>query len=139
MRTLRLGWVLDRKFKNGVLKKNKAPLVARSNHQYPGVDYGGSFSPVLHLDSLRTLLALAPFATSISFISTLPQSIYMAAQGGALHGVAGRYTAPGKGDWVWRLKKCLYELVQVGRSWNEDLNSHIVSEGLAATPKDPAV
>jgi hypothetical protein len=38
MRTLRLGWVLHRKFKNGVFEKNKARLVARGNHQRPGVD-----------------------------------------------------------------------------------------------------
>ena len=36
--TLRLGWVLHRKFKNGVFEKNKARLVARGNHQRPGID-----------------------------------------------------------------------------------------------------
>ena len=35
MRTLRLGWVLHRKFKNGVFEKNEARLVARGNHQRP--------------------------------------------------------------------------------------------------------
>jgi len=47
--------------------------------------------------------------------------------------------APRKGDWVWRLKKGLYRLVQASRTWNEELNSHVVSEALAATPNDPAV
>ena len=59
MRTLRLRWVLHRKFKNGIFEKNKARLVARGNHQLPGVDYGESFSPVMRLESLRTLLSLA--------------------------------------------------------------------------------
>ena len=33
MRTLRLGWVLHRKFKNRLFDKNKARIVARGNHQ----------------------------------------------------------------------------------------------------------
>ena len=59
MRTLRLGWVLHRKFKNRVFDKNKGSLVARGNHQRPGIDHGESFSPIMRLESLRTLLALA--------------------------------------------------------------------------------
>ena len=39
MRTLRLGWVLHHKFKDGVSEKNKARVVARGNHQRPGIDY----------------------------------------------------------------------------------------------------
>ena len=50
MRPLRLGWVLHR--------KHKGRLVARGNHQRPGIDYGESFSPVMRLESLRTILAL---------------------------------------------------------------------------------
>ena len=58
-RTIRLGWVLHRKFKNGTFDKNKARLVARGNHQRPGIDYDESFARVIRLESLRTLLALA--------------------------------------------------------------------------------
>ena len=50
---------LHRKFKNGVLEKNKALLVIRGNHQLPGVDYGEPSSPAMRLESLRTLLALS--------------------------------------------------------------------------------
>jgi hypothetical protein len=49
------------------------------------------------------------------------------------------YAIPGKETWVWWLKKGLYGLVQAGRTWNEELNSHMQSEGFAATPKGPAV
>jgi hypothetical protein len=56
---MRLGWVLHRKFKNSSFDKNKARLVARGNHQCRGIDYNEWFSPVMRLDSLRTLLALA--------------------------------------------------------------------------------
>jgi len=126
MHTPSLVWVLKCKFKNSVPKKNKAPLV-------PGAITNALVSITATCSSPRHS---RPRYHSYRHYLSLP---VWDAQGGALHGVAGGYTAPGKGDWVWRLKKCLYELVQVGRTWNEDLNSHIVSEGLAATPKDPAV
>jgi hypothetical protein len=47
------------KFKNGVFDKNKAMLVARGNQQRPGIDYNECFPPVMRLESLRTLLAIA--------------------------------------------------------------------------------
>jgi len=113
MRTLRLGWVLHRKFKNGVFEKNKARLVARGNHQRPGVDYDESFSPVMRLESLRTLLALAAIRdldmvqfdiTSAYLHGTLKEELYMEQPEG--------YRVVGKSDWVWKLKKGLYGLVQ---------------------------
>ena len=140
MRTLRLGWVLHRKFKNGTFEKNKARLVARGNHQRPGIDYGESFSPVMRLESLRTLLALAASrdfdiiqfdVTSAYLHGNLKEVLYMEQPDG--------YAAPGKEDWVWRLKKGFYGLVQAGRTWNEELNTHMESVGYAATDKDPAV
>ena len=59
MRTLKLGWVSHCKFKNGSFEKNKGRLIARDNHQRPGINYGESFSPVMRLESLHTILALA--------------------------------------------------------------------------------
>ena len=59
MRAIRLSWVLHRKFKNSAFDKHKVRLVARGNHQRPGIDYGESFTPVMCLESLRTLPALA--------------------------------------------------------------------------------
>ena len=86
MRTLGLGWVLHQKFQNGVFEKNKGRLVARGNHQRPGIDYGESFSPVMRLESLRTLLALAATRdldviqfdiTSAYLHGTLKEKVYM--------------------------------------------------------------
>jgi len=117
MHTLRLGWVLHRKFKNGVFEKNEARLVARGNHQRPGVDYGESFSPVMRLESLRTLLALAAIRdldvvqfdiTSAYLHGTLKEELYMEQPEG--------YRVVEKPDWVWRLRKGLYGLVQAGRT-----------------------
>ena len=49
------------------------------------------------------------------------------------------YIAPGEESSVWRLKKGLYGLVQAGRTWNEELNTHMESVGYAATVEDTAV
>jgi hypothetical protein len=40
---------------------------------------------------------------------------------------------------MWGLRKGLYGLAQAERTWNDELNSHMESMGLAATSKDPAV
>ena len=102
IRTLRLGWVLHRKFKNGIFERNKGRLVARGNHQRPGIDYGESFSPVMRLESLRTILAQAATRdldviqfdiTSAYLHGTLKEEAYMEQPDG--------YITPGKEDWVW--------------------------------------
>ena len=134
IRTLRLG------FKNGVFEKNKARLVARGNHQRPGIDYNESFSPVMRLESLRTIISLAATrdldiiqfdVTSAYLHGTLKVEVHMEQPEG--------YVVPGKESWVCRLKKGLYGLVQAGRTWNEEPNVHMTSEGFTATPKDPAM
>jgi len=140
IRTLKLSWIFHRKFKNGVFEKNKGRLVARSNHQRPGIDYGESFLPIMRLESLRTILALAAIRdlniiqfdiTSTYLHSTLKEEVYMEQPEG--------YIAPGKEDWVWGLKRGLYGLVQTGRTWNEKLDVHMESEGFMAAAKDPAI
>ena len=55
IRTLRIGWVTHRKFKNVVFEKNMARVVTRSNHQESVIDYNKSFSPVMGLEYPRLL------------------------------------------------------------------------------------
>ena len=140
MHTLRPGWVLHQKFKNGIFEKNKARLVTHGNHQLPGMDYGESFSPVMRSESLRMLLSLVAIRdldivqfdiTSAYLHGTLKEELYVEQPNG--------YKVSGGVDRVWRLKKGLYGLVQVERTWNEELNTHMVSVGLTASPKDPAI
>jgi len=54
---------------NGLFERNKGRLVARGNHQRPGIDYGKSFSPVMRLKSLRTILALKSLRTILALKS----------------------------------------------------------------------
>ena len=117
LRTLKLGWVLHRKFRNRVFDKNKARIAARGNQQRPGIDYNESFSPVMPLESLCTLLALAAIRgfdiiqfdiTSAYPHVALKEEIYM--------DQPDVFVVPGKEKWVWRLTKGLYGLVQAGRT-----------------------
>ena len=102
------------------------------------MSYGETFSPVMRLESLHTTLALAAIRdldiiqfdiTSGYLHRTLKEEVYMEQPEG--------YVTPGKEDWVWRLRKGLYGFVQAGRTWNEELNAHLVSKGFTVTPKDP--
>jgi len=108
-RTLKLGGVFHRKFMNGVLEKNKGRIVARCNHQHPGIDQGELVSPVMRLQSLRTTLGLAAIhdldiiqfdITSTYLHDALNEGVYMEQAEG--------YVAPRKTERVWRLKKGLY-------------------------------
>ena len=86
IRTLKLAWVLHRKFKIGLFERNKGRLVARGNYQCPGIDYGELFSPVVHLESFRTILALVAvrhldviqFDITLAYLhGTLKEEVYM--------------------------------------------------------------
>ena len=86
LRTVELGWVLHRKFKNGAFDKKKARMVAKGNYQCHGIDYEGSFSSAMRLELLPTLLAIvAPRdldiiqcdITSAYLHGTLKEDIYV--------------------------------------------------------------
>jgi len=106
MRTLKRGWVFHRKFKSGVFGKNKGQIIARGNHQRPGIDCGESFSPVMRLEYLHTTLALAAIRdldiTSAYLHGTLKEEVYVEQPEG--------HVALGKRDWAERLRKALYGL-----------------------------
>jgi hypothetical protein len=51
-------WVFKNKQDaNGIIVRNKAHLVAQGYSQVEGIDYGETYSPVAHLESIRILLA----------------------------------------------------------------------------------
>jgi hypothetical protein len=53
-------WVFKHKFTaDGSLKRYKAQWVLRGFTQRPGVDFGETFSPVVKLATVRTVLSLA--------------------------------------------------------------------------------
>ena len=110
MWTLKLVWVVHRKIKHGVFGKNKGRLVARGNHQCPGIGYGESFSPVMRLEYPHPIPALAAFhdlgITSAYLHGTLKEEDYVEQPEVSV--------APGKKERALGLKKGLYGLEEPG-------------------------
>lgn len=107
---------------NGKIKKYKARLVAQGFSQVHGIDYHDTYSPVVRLDTIRLLIALAAHynldihgmdIVGAYLNGKLEETIYMR-QPPILNDGTGQ---------VLRLKKTLYGLKQSGRVWNNTLNN----------------
>ena len=130
-------WVLTKKYdKDSNLQKYKARLVARSYSQQLGMDYNDTFSPVVHLKSIQTLLALAvtedwemqQMDVKGAYLNgTIKEQIYMKQPEGFDDGTGQ----------VCHLIKSLYGLKQAGCEWNEELNKQLESLGWKPTMVDP--
>ena len=132
-------WVFTKKFdEHGNLSRYKARLVTQGFSQIPGQDYSETFSPVMRLDSLRTLIALAAMLDlEISQMDikgaylngTLEEEIYMKQPEGFSDGT-GR---------VCRLVHTLYGLKQSGREWNKTISSYLTSIGFTRLSTEHAI
>jgi hypothetical protein len=120
-------WVLKAKLTAlGVLDKLKARLVARGFSQREGRDYWSTFAPVMKLDTLRLVIAIA-----VRFGLRLGQADFVTA---FLNGdmdcelyisLPEGVSPPSGGDslkWVCRLRKALYGLKQAPRLWHQRLD-----------------
>ena len=125
---------------DGTIERYKARLVARGFDQRFGSDYDETFCPVVRLESLRTLVALATQCglelhhvdVDTAFLNgTLQEEVYMKQPVG--------YAKEGKEHLVCRLKKSLYGLKQSSRCWNSALDSHLKSMGFSQSQSDPCL
>jgi len=110
--------------KEGQILKYKAHLVARGFSQRPGFDYVETHSPVVQLESIRALLAIA-----ITKHFSIQQ---MDVKGAYLNGILKEtmYMRQPKGftdgsNQVCKLIKTLYGLKQSRREWNAEFNRGI--------------
>ena len=119
-------WVFRLKLdEKGQVVKHKARLVAQGFSQVPGIDFYDTFAPVIRMDSLRMILAIAAqrgmtlrqYDVVGAYLNVeLEEEVYMRQPPGYDDG-SGR---------VCKLLKALYGLKQAGRQWNAHINDIMV-------------
>src|SRR6267154_1237001 len=132
-------WVLVKKTnKEGEVVKYKARLVVKGYSQIPGMDYTNTFSPVVRLETIWSIMSTAAIldweiqqmdVKGAYLNGILKEEVYMEQPEGYNDGT-GR---------VCRLKKTLYGLKQSGREWNIELDRRLTNIGFRHTTSDPCV
>ena len=122
------------------IERYKARLVAQGYCRRHGEDYDEIFSPVVCLESVRTVIALSVQrglnlhqmdVTSAFLNGELEDEVYMKQPKG--------YTAKGLELQVYKQKKSLYDLKQATKFWNSALSEHLNLIGLTQMPSDPCI
>jgi hypothetical protein len=132
-------WVYKKKLlPNGLIDEYKARMVGRGFTQTAGEDYFETFSPVVRIESLRILLAIAAAedwpvhqmdVVSAYFLGELKEEVYMAPPPG-LEVPEGHCLL---------LRKGMPGLKQSGRVWNQKITAFFEEEGLLQAAGDHCV
>ena len=124
--------------KQGNVTKYKARLVAKGCAQRPGFDYVETHSPVVRMETLRAILAIAPMRKlyihqldikGAYLNGILKERVYMRQPEGYGDGT----------DHICLLIKTLYGLKQAGHEWNLELDSKLTKRGYSSLDSDPCV
>ena len=119
-------WVFDQKTDG----RKKAQLVAKGFSQVEGVDYDEIFSPVVHFETVRMMLALAALEdwhitgldVKTAFLyGELDEELYMEQPEG--------FKAKGQENKVLRLKRAIYGLKQAALAWWKALDKSMAAMG----------
>ena len=125
---------------DGSIERYKARLVAQGFSQKYGDDYDETFCPVVRLESLRALIALAvqlglklhQVDVTTAFLNgELEEEVYMRQPEG--------FITDGEENLVCKLRKSIYGLKQSPRCWNTALDSHLKDIGFVQSVSDPCV
>ena len=129
-------WVLTEKRSEGNLRQ-KARIVVQGCHQIKGIDYDESYSPVMSISSLRTILATAT-AREWKIHQMDVKTAYLNAP---LTGEVYVRPPPDirKENHVWKIKKAMYGLPQAGRDWYKTFSGFLKEKGFDQIDADSCV
>jgi hypothetical protein len=130
-------WLFVKKTNNsGQIEKYKARLVIKGCSQRPGFDYNETYSPVVRMETIRSILAMAlkmdlriqQMDVKGTYLNgILKEDVYMRQPDGYNDGT----------DRVCKLVKTLYGLKQSGREWNIQFNDGLQDLGFTRLYSDP--
>ena len=134
-------WVYVYKLKgDGTVERHKARIVVQGFLQRHGIDYVETFSPVVRMEVLRTLLTLGAVLdweihqmdVKTAFLNgELEEEIFIRQPEG--------YRVKGKEHMVCKLIKSLYGLKQAPRVWHTALTDYLISCGFRPLTVDRCV
>ncbi|GKD37132.1 putative ribonuclease H-like domain-containing protein, partial [Tanacetum coccineum] len=124
-------WVYrNKKDERGIVKNNKARLVAQEYTQEEGIDYAEVFAPVARIEAIRLLLAYASFKDFVVYQMDVKSSFLY----GKIEKEVYVCQPPGFEDpdfpgRVYKLEKALYGLHQAPRAWYETFSTYLLDNG----------